>query len=156
MVNSGSGSLKVTLSWNFYSDIDLHAFEPNGTHIYYGNPRSYVTGGFLDVDNRSGGPGAIENIYWENPEEGAYYFYLKFYDGMQSGTCTTSVTYKGRTTTYKVAMTQDSYENFSKLLVTKSRAVKEKEIDDINLRINILLNSNVLKIGSEPIVHFNN
>ena len=78
-LNSGYGTLKVTMAWGFYADVDVHAYEPSGTHIYYGNMRSLVTGGFLDVDDRQGGPGAVENIYWETPEDGEYVIDIDYY-----------------------------------------------------------------------------
>lgn len=37
----GTGALQVSLSWDQYDDVDLHLFEPDGTHIYYANPYSY-------------------------------------------------------------------------------------------------------------------
>lgn len=78
-LKSGYGTLKVTLTWGFYADVDLHATEPNGTHIYYADKVSSETGGWLDVDNRKGGNGAIENIYWESPEEGTYTIKVNYY-----------------------------------------------------------------------------
>jgi len=43
------GIITVTLTWGVEPDVDLHVFEPNGTHVYYAN----LTGpsGFLDVDD---------------------------------------------------------------------------------------------------------
>ena len=43
------GFFTVTLTWNGSGDVDLHAFEPGGAHVFY----SAKTGpsGFLDVDN---------------------------------------------------------------------------------------------------------
>jgi len=65
----GEGDVKVSVSWNSETDVDLHAFEPNGEHIYYGNPKS-SSGGQLDLDSN---PGCNidgiqnENIVW--PED---------------------------------------------------------------------------------------
>lgn len=43
------GFFTATLTWNGSGDVDLHAFEPSGTHVYY---RSLVgNSGVLDVDN---------------------------------------------------------------------------------------------------------
>ncbi|MBQ5609101.1 MAG: hypothetical protein IIU85_02475 [Rikenellaceae bacterium] len=107
-INSGFGALKATLTWNFYADIDLHAYEPNGTHIYWDNPRSSSTGAYLDVDNRKGGSGAIENIYWKKIENGVYTIYIDYYgesilnDRCDIGTCTISVFFNGRGKTFKI------------------------------------------------------
>jgi hypothetical protein len=43
------GFFTVTLTWDGTGDVDLHAFEPNGAHVYYANPAG--VSGFLDVDN---------------------------------------------------------------------------------------------------------
>ena len=120
-LNSGHGALKVTLSWNFYADIDLHAIEPNGTRIYYNHEYSYRTGGYLDVDNRSGGAGAAENIYWENPENGVYdiaidYFGSSILNGMsQCGMCKVTILYKGQGKVYNVYLNEDEYKNITNI-----------------------------------------
>lgn len=43
------GAFTATLSWNGTGDVDLHTFEPNGSHVYYSNQKGIV--GELDVDN---------------------------------------------------------------------------------------------------------
>lgn len=121
----GSGGLKVTLLWNFTGDIDLHVIEPNGIEIYYQQNRDNATGGYLDVDNREGGNGAAENVYWRNPPRGKYRVILEYY-GMalrsqiaESGVCTVVVFRKGRQPqTYKVVMSE----------VNERRAVTEIDI----------------------------
>ena len=47
----GEGAIRATLTWDAQPDVDLHAFEPNGSHVYY----SSRTGrsGTLDVDDTS-------------------------------------------------------------------------------------------------------
>jgi hypothetical protein len=49
---AGNGIITVTLTWEGATDVDLHVFEPSGTHVYYLNLNGDV--GFLDVDNTSG------------------------------------------------------------------------------------------------------
>ena len=62
-LNSGFGIIKVTLTWNTTSDIDLWVTDPTGFRIYFAAPNS-PSGGFLDVDDTNGfGP---ENIFWQN------------------------------------------------------------------------------------------
>ena len=61
-----SGTLKVTLLWNFQGDIDLHVKQPNGKEIYFNAKEDANTGGFLDVDNVNGGNGSAENILEKN------------------------------------------------------------------------------------------
>ena len=69
-----SGTLRVTLSWDTATDVDLHVIEPGGTEIYYSN-RSSPTGGALDLDSNAGcGIDGVnqENIYWDLPANGTY------------------------------------------------------------------------------------
>lgn len=98
----GSGDLKVTLLWDFYADIDLYVKQPNDHTIYYRSSRDTSTGGYLDVDNTTGGGGAAENIYWaNNPPSGNYSVSLHYYGsgssgaGGQSGNCRVLVFWKG-------------------------------------------------------------
>ena len=61
------GFMRCSLHWFNYDDLDVHVMEPNGREIYYGNKRSYYTGGTLDVDMNAGGGtsrDAVENIVW--------------------------------------------------------------------------------------------
>lgn len=81
--------IEATLKWNFYGDVDLHCFAPMGRHIYYFNKE--VNGGFLDYDNRHGGVGSTENIYWNELIPGTYTFSLHYYRAEQSGTCSVRI-----------------------------------------------------------------
>ena len=90
---TGNGEVKLTLTWDNVSDIDLHCVDPSGAHIYYANMTS-PTGGFLDSDNVEGPPvnSASENIYFASPApSGQYEVYLHYY-ASRSGV--TSVNYK--------------------------------------------------------------
>ena len=67
-------------------DLDAHAFEPNGTEIYYSTYKGRKTpicGGMLDIDMiRPEGRG-VENIFWTDPErlqDGDYKFGIVNYD----------------------------------------------------------------------------
>lgn len=44
-----TGFFTVTMTWNGTGDVDLHATEPDGKHIFFGH--SVGTSGTLDVDN---------------------------------------------------------------------------------------------------------
>lgn len=46
---ASQGSFTVTLTWDGEGDVDLHTYEPSGSHVYY-IQQTGVTG-FLDVDN---------------------------------------------------------------------------------------------------------
>ena len=63
LIEAGTGALQVSLSFNNAKDVDLHLFEPNGEHIYYGH-RTSSNGGHLDLDSNAGC--GIDNINNEN------------------------------------------------------------------------------------------
>lgn len=46
------GIITATLTWGAQPDVDLHAFEPNGIHVFYRNFQG--VSGRLDLDNISG------------------------------------------------------------------------------------------------------
>jgi len=71
LVRSGTGDVKVTLSFDRLHDLDLHVVEPDGEEISYTNDAS-ATGGQLDLDSGSlcmPSSANAENIFW--PPEGA-------------------------------------------------------------------------------------
>lgn len=105
MLDTGLGELKITLSWNFYSDIDIHVIEPCGEHLFFGHPRSAVTDAFLDYDDTQGGMGAKENIFWVRPQKGRYSVSLNYFAGSGGGPCTVGVAYKGKVKFYRLTMT---------------------------------------------------
>lgn len=75
-------TLRVSLSWFNYDDLDLHIYEPAGRgvratydHIYYASKRG-ASGGVLDVDMNAGSGTTrepVENVVWVNKmPSGAY------------------------------------------------------------------------------------
>lgn len=130
-LNSGSGDLKATLAWNFYADMDLHAVEPSGAHIYFDDPASRYSDGFLDVDDRAGGSGAAENIYWSRPENGTYEFYVDYFgpstynDMSQCGTCKVTIMYKGAGKIFDIPVNEYDFQHVTSITLpagTYSRA----------------------------------
>ena len=104
-----SGNLKVTLLWDFNADIDLHVMQPDGLEVYYKFPLDPFTGGQLDVDNRRGGSGAAENIFWADPPSGQYKVSIVYFKAgkttPKTGTCTVIVMQEGKEPkTFKVEM----------------------------------------------------
>lgn len=100
------GVIKVTLQWNYSSDIDLHAKEPGGNHIYFGN-RGHEggTGGWLDMDNIPGGPGSAENMNWQSPAPGHYKIWVNYYSGNGGGPVKVTVKVNDVTNEYNLNMT---------------------------------------------------
>lgn len=61
------GRARASLAWETTTDLDLHLFEPDGTHVYYARSqrKSKHTGAELDVDQNAGGGHTrtpVENI----------------------------------------------------------------------------------------------
>jgi hypothetical protein len=57
-----TGKLRVSLSWFNHDDLDLHVYEPDGTHIWYKDKCNK-----LDVDMNAHGPYSrdpVENVTW--------------------------------------------------------------------------------------------
>jgi hypothetical protein len=76
---AGNGVITVTLTWDHATDVDLHVFEPGGSHVYYQNLTG--TSGFLDRDNVTGfGP---EHYYvaCDNLQPGTYQVGVNYYNG---------------------------------------------------------------------------
>jgi hypothetical protein len=66
LVHSGTGDVKVTLSFDRLHDLDLHVIEPSGDEIYF-DRRVTGSGGQLDLDSGSRcdpSPANSENIFW--------------------------------------------------------------------------------------------
>lgn len=63
--------MRVSLAWFNHDDLDIHVYEPNGNHIFFGNK-----GGKLDVDMNAGGRMSrepVENVSWmKKPADGTY------------------------------------------------------------------------------------
>jgi len=76
---AGEGALRATLTWGAQPDVDLHAYEPNGAHVYYRRKRG--VSGTLDVDDvTSYGP---ENyvVECDSIEVGTYRIGVNYYAG---------------------------------------------------------------------------
>lgn len=68
-----TGKLRFSLSWFNYDDLDIHLYEPDGNHVWYGSKQ-----GKLDVDMNAGGRSSrepVENITYGKGKfimDGAY------------------------------------------------------------------------------------
>jgi hypothetical protein len=66
LVQSGTGDVKVTLSFDRSHDLDLHVIEPTGDQIFYQRPGSTL-GGRLDLDSGANCEASVantENVFW--------------------------------------------------------------------------------------------
>jgi hypothetical protein len=74
--NVNNALMRVSLAWYNFDDLDLHVYEPDGHHIYYGNKGSTSrNGGMLDVDMNLGKGTTrtpVENVSWTKMSDGKY------------------------------------------------------------------------------------
>jgi hypothetical protein len=88
------GVVNVILTWNTNDDLDLHAKCPDGTHIFYSNPRA--CGAVLDIDQNMSDNNVtatpVENIFWADATgaaPGEYTVYVDRYKTRSSGSAPT-------------------------------------------------------------------
>ncbi len=85
----GSGIITATLTWGSNPDLDLHIFEPNGSHVYYMN----VNGGsgYLDRDDITSHGPEHYFVSCDTVEPGIYRFGVNYYYGYSAETGTLSI-----------------------------------------------------------------
>lgn len=69
--------LRVSLAWHNADDLDIHVYEPDRNHIYFGTRgRKSNNSGMLDVDmngmDQRDDKNPVENVTWSNPGDGKY------------------------------------------------------------------------------------
>jgi hypothetical protein len=105
------GVLRYSIQWNENEeaagcDLDAHAYEPNGEHIYYsspfrkdrGNQKTSMTGQ-LDVDIIHPHGVAVENIVWTDVSkmrEGDYTFAINNYNHGRNGGFSAQIEFDGQ------------------------------------------------------------
>ena len=76
----GTGPITVTLTWGGEPDIDLHVYEPDGSHVYYASPRG--TSGYLDYDDVTAfGPEHYYVVSCNDLAAGTYRVGVNYYRG---------------------------------------------------------------------------
>lgn len=85
----GTGTLRISLSWNVVTDLDLHVFVPNGDWMSFENPLTEY--GELDVDDCVAGMCVnqdgthVENIFLQNnAPRGTYGIRVINFDGRRA------------------------------------------------------------------------
>jgi hypothetical protein len=107
---------RFSIMWNedgrSIVDLDAHAVEPNGTHIYFGsynisrnsnNKTSF--GGCLDIDMIDPLNVGVENIFWTEPSklrDGAYRFYIHNFDSRHNSGAKAEIAFGEDVYTYLV------------------------------------------------------
>ena len=76
----GNGPISVTLTWGAQPDVDLHVYEPDGSHVYYGNRQG--SSGYLDRDDVSSfGPEHYYVVDCDSLAAGTYRVGVNYYWG---------------------------------------------------------------------------
>lgn len=75
----GNGAITATLMWGVERDVDLHAFEPNGIHVYYANLQGQS--GFLDLDDVTSYGPEHYFVSCTSLETGTYRIGVNYYSG---------------------------------------------------------------------------
>ncbi len=89
---AASGFFTATLIWDGTGDVDLHAFEPDGSHVYYSTRRG--SSGNLDIDNmRANGPEHyFASCDANRLKEGRYSLQVANFTGASGRTATMQIT----------------------------------------------------------------
>lgn len=98
--------LRISLSWDTSSDLDLHVVENLGDHIHYAHRKSSFSGAFLDVDANAGSVVSypVENIAYPHGSNlsGKLDVYVhNFYQRIPTKQFTVEVEYKGEVYTFE-------------------------------------------------------
>ena len=76
---SQSGVITITLTWGSEPDVDLHVFEPGGTHVYYANKSGQ--NGALDTDDVTGFGPEHYFVSCDTLAEGDYIIGVNYFEG---------------------------------------------------------------------------
>lgn len=73
------GIITVSLTWGVQPDVDLHAFEPNGTHVFYAHLQG--PSGKLDLDDTTSYGPEHYTVSCSTLETGTYHIGVNYYYG---------------------------------------------------------------------------
>jgi hypothetical protein len=113
-MSSGQGTITVTLRWGSNPDVDLHAYEPTGRHVYYAARTGNF--GYLDQDDTNGyGPEhyyvSCQNLTSSSAAVGRYRFGVNYYYGYSAETARVTIKTPSAEATY--SKTLSSYRGSS-------------------------------------------
>jgi hypothetical protein len=121
-----TGPITVTLSWGPQPDLDLHVFEPSGSHVYFDT--EIGVSGFLDTDDtESFGPEHYFVKSCSTLQVGKYVVGVNYYEGDAPETATIFINAGGKTITVRkpllVEMNSDGNDSpslFANIFVAKN------------------------------------
>jgi hypothetical protein len=76
---AGQGIITATLTWGSEPDVDLHIYEPGGTHVDYRNWQG--VSGYLDVDDTDGFGSEHYFVDCSTVQLGTYHFGVNYFTG---------------------------------------------------------------------------
>lgn len=126
---------RCSLLWNDAEtrgivDLDLHAVDPRGNHIYFGSFRGSPcsSGGMLDIDMINPQNIGVENIFWrnENIPDGCYRFYVYNYNGNHVEGCKAEIFFHGKVWTFHVKHPIHQDVEFAKIYIKNGQIDIEK------------------------------
>jgi hypothetical protein len=106
------GVITVALTWGSAPDIDLHVYEPNGTHVYWINMQGIS--GSLDRDDRSHyGPEHYHVPSCDTLERGLYEIALDYFKGDYPEIATVQIEAGLLSRTIEIPMSSEDYGSSS-------------------------------------------
>ena len=95
-------AIRASLTWGSNPpDFDLHAFEPNSSHVYYKRLSGSGFNGSLDVDDRNGNGPEDYIVPCDDIELGTYSIGVNYYAGEGAGVATVNLSLGDGTTSQK-------------------------------------------------------
>jgi hypothetical protein len=102
------GVITVSLTWGSEPDMDLHVYEPNGSHVFWYTPDGFS--GFLDKDDvNSWGPEHYTVDTCDSLETGSYRVALDYYEGNNPEVAIVQVEAGLKVRVFKVSMPSEAY-----------------------------------------------
>ena len=102
------GVITVSLTWGPAPDIDLHVYEPSGTHVYWINMQGIS--GSLDRDDRSHyGPEHYHVPSCDTLERGLYEIALDYFEGDYPEIATVQIEAGLLSRTFEIPMSSEDY-----------------------------------------------
>ena len=119
------GVITVYLSWGSEPDVDLHVYEPNGSHVFWYTPQGFS--GFLDKDDvNSWGPEHYTVDTCDTLEKGTYRVALDYYEGNGPETAIVQVEAGLKVRVFKVPMPSEAYgDPLSPVHLTSIRVLED-------------------------------
>lgn len=134
------GVLRFSIQWNENGkdivDLDAHAHEPNGEHIYYSSGYRKDRGnlftpmsGQLDVDMINPVGIGVENIYWKDlskMKEGVYQFKIHNYNGRRLTGFKAQIEFNGEVYDFSYDKHFDNYISVANVTYSKEKGFSIK------------------------------